>query len=64
MEECTFIPDTTISKRPGEPLNQQPRELYGFLSDQQRYLEVKNLKIMRGQQDKVDEDLSEFTGKP
>ena len=48
MEECSFKPDTSVSKRPGEQ-EYQPRELYGFLSDQQRYMETKNLKIMRGQ---------------
>jgi len=46
MEQCSFEPDTRKSNR-NERYN-QPRDLYNFLSDQQRHLENKNMKILQG----------------
>ena len=47
MEECSFTPDTSLSKKAVFP---QQRNLYGFLSDQQRFLENKNMKILQEKQ--------------
>jgi hypothetical protein len=44
MEECSFEPDTKKSNKNSR--YNQPRDLYNFLSDQQRHLENKNMKIM------------------
>ena len=45
------------SKRAGD---EQPRDLYDFLSDQQRFLENTNLKAMKIKQDTVDQEISEL----
>lgn len=52
MEHCTFAPDTLQSRRAvlnGE--DQEVRDLYGFLSDQQRFLEYKSMKQLKSKQD-------------
>lgn len=45
MEGCSFKPDTYNSKRTEDELQQ--REFFGFLADQQKYLENKQIKIMK-----------------
>ena len=57
MAECNFHPQTYASKRAGDD---QPRDLYDFLSDQQRFLENTNLKAMKIKQDTVDQEISEL----
>lgn len=45
LDGCTFAPDTLQSRR--AMLNndgQEVRDLYGFLSDQQRFLEYRSMK--------------------
>ena len=57
MAECNFHPETYASKRAGDD---QPRDLYDFLSDQQRFLENTNLKALKIKQDAVDQEISEL----
>lgn len=57
MDGCTFVPDTRKSKKAQD----QPRDLYNFLSDQQRHLENKNMKILQGKQEQVDKEVCEVT---
>lgn len=57
MAECNFHPETYASKRAGDD---QPRDLYDFLSDQQRFLENTNLKALKIKQEAVDQEISEL----
>ena len=57
MQECNFQPYTSASKRPGE--DQTPRDLYDFLSDQQRFLENTNLKTLKIKQEAVEQEIGE-----
>jgi hypothetical protein len=58
MAECNFHPQTYASKRAGD--DHTPRDLYDFLSDQQRFLETTNLKQLKIKQDTVDQEISEL----
>jgi hypothetical protein len=60
MNGCTFAPDTKKSKKGAD----QPRDLYNFLSDQQRHLENKNMKILQGKQEQVNKEVGEVTRQP
>ena len=59
LEPCTFQPDTKKSKRP-EELMEPKRDLYDFLSDQQRFLEYKNMKEIKTKQDDLNDELREI----
>ena len=63
LKECSFRPDTHRSKRPGEEMV-PPRDLYGFLSDQQRFLETKNMKMMKMKQETMEGENTEITAQP
>lgn len=63
LQECSFTPNTARSKRPGEELV-PPRDLYGFLSDQQRFLETKNMKMMKMKQETMEGENTDITAQP
>lgn len=46
LDQCTFAPDTQKTRRVNNTL--ASRDLYDFLNDQQRFLEYKNLKNIKG----------------
>jgi hypothetical protein len=58
VEECSFTPATN------KPRFSEQRDLYGFLSDQQRFLENKNMKILQNKQEKVEKEVEEIRSQP
>lgn len=61
LKECSFEPLTYESLRNPDA---ETRDLYGFLSDQQRFLEERNQKLIRTKQETLDKEESEITNRP
>lgn len=62
---CTFEPDTRMSRKAmlnGE--SGDTRDLYHFLSDQQRFLEYKSMKQLKTKKETIDRELQEMKPTP
>ena len=64
MEECSFAPDTLPSQRIYYPSSSPQRDLYGFLGDQQLFLERKAYNNMQRQQNKYATEMVEVKRTP